>query len=242
MKIHYIILNGESGSGKTTFTDMCGTILKEKGHKVIVKSSIDIVKEIAEERCGWNGEKDEKGRKLLHDLKVAMENYNNYPTLSIFAEVDTSIGNNEYDDNKDYFVFVDIREPEYIEKFKKIVEKRNDLAGCISSEDIVTLYLVKPGSGVDEVKELKTDIREYKGYNVIIKNDGDLSKLEKSAESFLKKQYSIEEKIGKYNCPDCKIDHDCGDCIRANPKEYEELLEMAVKMLKGGGKNESRIN
>lgn len=72
MKI--IILNGKGACGKDTFID-----LLRKYCKVFHYSSIDTIKSIAMEHFGWDGVKDQKGRKLLSDLKIASINYNDKP-------------------------------------------------------------------------------------------------------------------------------------------------------------------
>ena len=61
-----LIVNGAPQAGKTTFNEM----LKDMADgEVKIYSSIDYVKMIAF-TLGWDGIKDDKGRKLLSDLKT----------------------------------------------------------------------------------------------------------------------------------------------------------------------------
>ena len=63
------IINGPPRSGKDTFVDMCRSISDETNGPVFHNiSSVDKVKQAAE-ILGWDGLKDEKGRKFLSDLK-----------------------------------------------------------------------------------------------------------------------------------------------------------------------------
>ena len=81
MKKRIVIINGVGGSGKDTFVELCA-----KHANVINISSVDKVKEAAKVLVGWNGEKDEKSRKLLVDLKKISIEYNDYPTAYILEE------------------------------------------------------------------------------------------------------------------------------------------------------------
>ena len=74
MQKQVIIINGTGGSGKDTFVQYCS-----KYAKVINISSVDKVKEAATILVGWKGEKDEKSRKLLVDLKKLSIDYNDAP-------------------------------------------------------------------------------------------------------------------------------------------------------------------
>lgn len=100
-----IVINGAGGVGKDTLCEIAS------GHfKVYNVSSITPIKEIAK-LCGWNGEKDDKSRKFLADLKQLSIEYNNYPT---------KWAKNKYDEflSSDFeIMFVHIREPEEIKKF-----------------------------------------------------------------------------------------------------------------------------
>jgi hypothetical protein len=58
-----IILNGYPGSGKDELIKMAHT-----QYKCIQHSTIDVCKHMALE-CGWLGEKDDKSRRMLSDLK-----------------------------------------------------------------------------------------------------------------------------------------------------------------------------
>ena len=59
-----VVINGSGGVGKDTFVQFCNEYTP-----IMNISSVDKVKEAAKVLAGWNGEKDEKSRKFLSDLK-----------------------------------------------------------------------------------------------------------------------------------------------------------------------------
>ena len=73
-----VIINGSGGVGKDTFVDFCKEFTNVRNI-----SSVDKVKEAAKILVNWNGEKDEKSRKLLSDLKRISVEYNDYPNVYI---------------------------------------------------------------------------------------------------------------------------------------------------------------
>lgn len=105
-----IIINGAGGVGKDT---LCS--LTKKHFKVKNISSVDPIKEIAA-ICGWRGEKTDKARKFLSDLKMLTVNYNDFPTNWAKVQYDAFMESDEE------ILFVHIREPEEIEKFVRITD------------------------------------------------------------------------------------------------------------------------
>ena len=101
------VINGRPESGKTTFERYCKKILEDKNYSVGIISTIDPIKDIAV-TLGWNGRKDNKGRKFLSDLKDALEDYCDYS----FNYIKDIAESGEYD-----FLFVDSREPPQIKMF-----------------------------------------------------------------------------------------------------------------------------
>lgn len=105
-----IIINGRGGVGKDTLCELAA-----KYYSVMNISSITPVKEIAQQ-CGWMGEKTDKSRKFLSDLKRLLSDYNDYPTeylltqYRMFLESDCQI------------LFVHIREGAEIDKFRSRVD------------------------------------------------------------------------------------------------------------------------
>lgn len=95
-----IMVNGYPGMGKTLFAEYCDKILKEKfEYCYILKTSVvDPIKKICS-RMGWNGTKDDKGRKFLADVKDALDSYNNFT----FENID-EWAKMPYD-----FIFIDAR-------------------------------------------------------------------------------------------------------------------------------------
>ena len=116
-----IIINGYGGSGKDTFVEFVS-----KYNKVYNFSSVDKVKEIAK-IIGWNGEKDEKSRKFLSDLKKLTTDYNDMPFNSIKEAV------NNFNSSDNEIMFIHIREPEEIKRAvlefnaKTLLIKRDDI-------------------------------------------------------------------------------------------------------------------
>lgn len=93
-------------SGKDTFAALMNEFVPTKKY-----SSIDYIKEIAK-LCGWNGQKNEKSRKFLSDLKVLTSQYNDLPFKRIQNQID------EFNKDEKYNVLlIDIREPEEIKNF-----------------------------------------------------------------------------------------------------------------------------
>lgn len=158
-----IIINGGAGVGKDTFVRMCQNV----DPTIQNLSSIDYVKEVAHE-LGWTGEKDDKARRFLSDLKKAMMLYNSAPFYKVFETI------NDYD--KDGVVFLHIREPDEIELY------RNQI---IANHDKVITLLVR-NNRIDAVTTNSSDanVTEY-GYDYVIDNNGSLQDLQDSAELFV---------------------------------------------------------
>lgn len=111
------IINGEPQAGKDTLVSLFRDIIAEyENHKTVLNySSVDKVKELAL-KIGWDGVKDDKGRKLLSDLKSVLNDYNDLPYQSLIAfkkSSDVLLGIDNY------YLFFHIREPEQIERLKK---------------------------------------------------------------------------------------------------------------------------
>lgn len=159
MNKQVIIINGTGGSGKDTFVEFCSEFAK-----VTNISSVDKVKEAAKILVGWNGEKDEKSRKLLVDLKQLSIDYNNSPTKYIQEEYDKFIK-----DNSEY-MFIHIREIEEIEKIKKLLNAK-------------TLLIRNPRVALITSNNSDGNVYNY-NYDYIIENDGTLEELKQKAKKF----------------------------------------------------------
>ena len=152
-----IIINGYGGSGKDTFVE-----LVSKYNKVYNFSSVDKVKEIAK-IIGWNGEKDEKSRKFLSDLKKLTTDYNDMPFNSIKDAL-----SDFYESDKE-IMFIHIREPEEI---KRAVLEFNAKTLFIKRDDINKITSNSSDASVENYN-----------YDYIIENTT-LEDLEESAKNF----------------------------------------------------------
>lgn len=110
MKKIVIIINGKGASGKDT---LCAFARARYRCKNI--SSITPIKKIAAQ-AGWNGEKDKKSRRFLADLKQLFIEYNDLPLQYLLQEYSDFV-----QDLEEEILFVHIREPKEIDKFKKQV-------------------------------------------------------------------------------------------------------------------------
>lgn len=166
MKI--IIINGTGASGKDLFVKMFNEKYEHFSENL---STIDEVKQIARKHFNWNGEKDNKSRKMLSDLKKIWTDYNNGP----FQNIVDYINNNEISLNKnkgESIYFVHCREPEEIQKFIEyykndcktlLIERDVDVPDNYSDKSVYNFiydYVIDNNSGIDDLNNKVIDFIE----------------------------------------------------------------------------------
>ena len=105
MKKLTLVINGRGGVGKDTLCEAAAA-----RYRVMNVSSITPIKELAT-ACGWKGEKTDRARRFLADLKALTAAYNDYPTAWITERYRDFLA------GEDDILFVHIREGEEIRKF-----------------------------------------------------------------------------------------------------------------------------
>ncbi len=105
MKKLVVVINGAGGVGKDT---LCG--FAAEAYHVRNVSSVDPIKELAR-IAGWEGEKSDRARKMLSDLKRLFTEYNDLPLRYIREQYAQFLNSEEQ------VMFVHIREPEEIARF-----------------------------------------------------------------------------------------------------------------------------
>lgn len=106
-----VVINGKGGVGKDTLCESINT-----KYKIFNVSAITPIKEIAKEN-GWNGEKDNKSRKFLADLKKVFTEYNDLPTKYLLEQYE------DFLESDNQVMFVHIREASEIQKFVNATHK-----------------------------------------------------------------------------------------------------------------------
>ena len=105
MKKLVVVINGAGGVGKDT---LCNFAAEE--YRVRNVSSVDPIKDLAR-IAGWEGEKSDRARKMLSDLKRLFTEYNDLPLRYIREQYQQFLKSDEQ------VMFVHIREPEEIRRF-----------------------------------------------------------------------------------------------------------------------------
>ena len=146
-----VIINGECGVGK----DMLCEITK-KYYKTEMVSSIDPMKSIAKQ-IGWDGVKDTKSRKLLSELKRLCIEYNDFPTNYLLGEVLNFL------EGEKEILFVQIREPLEIDKFKDAVKQRFEII-CD------TLLIRRGDKSIEWGNQSDDNVNNYSYDNIYINN------------------------------------------------------------------------
>ncbi|MCI9247128.1 MAG: hypothetical protein HFJ30_08525 [Clostridia bacterium] len=155
-----VVINGSGGVGKDTFVELC-----KEYTKVMNISSVDKVKEAAHILTGWNGEKDEKSRKLLSDLKEMGIQYNDAPFQYITNMVE------EFKKSEEEVMFIHIREAKEIEKCKKTF-------------DAMTLLITNKNVVAVTTNHSDKDVLDF-NYDYHIENDGTIEELKEKAKDFV---------------------------------------------------------
>ena len=168
MNKYIFVTNGMARSGKDTFAVLMNEFVPTKKY-----SSIEYIKEIAK-LCGWDGQKNEKSRKFLSDLKILTSQYNDLPFRMIQNQID------EFNkDEKCNVLLIDIREPEEIRKL------------CDKYKDVKTI-LIKRNS-VKTITSNMADAGVFNyNYDFVIENNGTLDELKSIVKKFVMENISIE--------------------------------------------------
>lgn len=163
-----IIINGAGGVGKDTICDVIAN-----NYVTFVYSSIAPIKGVAQ-FIGWNGEKTDKARKMLSDLKDICTQYSDLPFRYMKEKL---LGTQVYP-GVDYVCF-HIREPDEIAKFKQYAKNQGYTCKTllIRSERAQQSY----GNHADD------DVENYP-YDMIYQNDGTLENLDRDFIAFWKKE------------------------------------------------------
>lgn len=163
-----IIINGAGGVGKDT---ICSVLRHHRN--TLVFSSIQPIKRIAYE-IGWEGEKTDKARKMLSDLKDICTEYNDLPFHYMAEKLELA----RTEPNVDIVIF-HIREPREIEKFKQHV---------LSHGHVCKTLLIRSQRAQQEYGNHADDDVENYCYDMIYENDGTLENLDKDFMDFWKKE------------------------------------------------------
>lgn len=155
-----VIMNGFGGVGKDLLVNST-----RDTYKIWNISSVDRIKDIAR-RCGWKGDKGEKDRKFLADLKALTVSYNDFPYRYLCEQF------KKFMKSKGDIYFAHIREPKEIEKFRNYVKSK---VRCYT-------VLVQRDTGIEDYgNDADNCVNDYE-YNVVFDNNGTI---EESSEKFL---------------------------------------------------------
>ena len=155
------VINGSGGVGKDTFAMFVSEYAKTQ-----VVSSVDPIKNLMR-MMGWNGEKTEKDRKFMSDLKDLCTNYNDYPMEYLIKEYESFMEDDELE-----VLFMHIREPHEIEKAVKSFGAKTILVTNKNVEHIVSNHA-------------DANVNRY-SYDYKICNDEGLEHLKAKAKAFCK--------------------------------------------------------
>ncbi|MBR1988679.1 MAG: hypothetical protein IKA36_06570 [Clostridia bacterium] len=164
-----IVINGVGGAGKDTLI----SLLQDK-YKIKNVSSIAPIKALAK-MMGWQGEKTDKARKFLSDLKAITTEYNDYPTNYLLEEQQGFIADNNQ------IMFVHIREPKEIEKFVNRSKTKTITLLIRPREELIQKHF---GNSSDD------QVENYR-YDYVFNNDRSLEEIRPIWQEFFAKIMEI---------------------------------------------------
>lgn len=170
MKI--VIINGHGGVGKDLFVTFCEALLGAE--RVGNYSTVDYVKAVAAS-VGWTGSKTDKDRKFLHNLKMALTEWDDIPlkkTKEAITKFKQELSKLEENYTKNAVIFIHCREPFEIERLKQEFGAETLLIRREAAERNMWTNAADQG------------VYDYQ-YDCIVDNDGTLDELRLSAETYL---------------------------------------------------------
>jgi len=187
-QIHEIvfIVNGYPGSGKDTFAKFIEEEFKYEPTKLDVHfeniSTVEYIKKAAKDYFGWNGEKDEKGRRLLADLKDASRRYNEGPFMVACQQRSINYTTVFLKRPLLFVSVIHTREPEEIQIFK-------DHFG-----DICHTVFIKREIEQELSNHADRNVEGYK-YDYTINNNSDIKAFKKKCGKFINNLFNKISKV-----------------------------------------------
>lgn len=160
-KSFIFIINGSNGVGKDTFIDKVRDELRD--YEYLNISAIDVVKNMLRKNEIWDGQKDEKGRRLLAEVKAAINKYSDFINTDIIMRV----GRWRPRTMMNSIAFIHVREPEQIE----ILSQR--LESAFGEFSMVGTILIKRTSAEAAAKnDADMNVENYK-YDIVLEDKND---------------------------------------------------------------------
>ena len=169
------LVSGKAGSGKSTFAEL----LSDQLENSLIINYADLVKYVAKEYCGWNGEKDKTGRALLQE--IGTERGRNYVHKDIWVSMVAAIIT-VLDNRYDNFIIADCRFPNEIDYWNEY-----------GWEDVYSIRIDRPNyeSALTEIQkqhESEIALDDY-GFDYVIENSGTLEDLNDAATAIIQDIY-----------------------------------------------------
>lgn len=155
------IVNGKPRAGKDTFAMILNRYMNVYKYSAITK-----VKEIAT-LCGWDGQKEERDRKFLHELKMLTSEYSDMAYQDVVNEI-KKYRNGEIE--ADVFI-VDVREPEEIERLAKEV-------------GALTVFIENNNVPAITSNAADANVENYE-YDFVVPNNGTMNDFEEEIKLFM---------------------------------------------------------
>lgn len=160
-KSFIFIINGSNGVGKDTFIDKLRDELRD--YEYLNISSIDVVKNMLRKNEIWDGQKDERGRQLLAEVKAAINKYSDFINTDIIMRV----GRWRPRTMMNSIAFIHVREPEQIE----ILSQR--LESAFGEFSMVGTILIKRASAEAAANnDADMNVENYK-YDIVLEDKND---------------------------------------------------------------------
>lgn len=170
-----VIINGPAGVGKDT---LINEFAKTTNISVYNYSTIGYFKEIAKKDFNWDGIKNEKGRKLLSEIKRIAVEYNDL-SIEMTMEKIRHLSDVEY--KNDLVMFIHIREKE---ETKKLMNKLKEEGYNVTSLYVHTTREIEAFNN-NYSDEYAADWKKAcKDYEMFLVND-DLDETVKTLSSFI---------------------------------------------------------
>lgn len=162
-----ILISGHAQNGKDTIASLLENELIASGRKVLVAHYADLLKYICKTLFNWNGQKDEKGRRLLQYVgtDVIREKRPSY-WVDFIADMLNLFG-----DNWDYVLIPDTRFPNEVER---IAEKFDSI-----HIRVVRGNFVSPLTPEQQMHPSETALDNCDP-DVLIHNDGSIQELKET--------------------------------------------------------------